>query len=97
EVSEGCDAVIWFDRDGLRVEKFPSILGTEATAGDPTHLGFMPDGKAMTGDGKGVVHLWDPSTRQEIRRIAVPGEPLRGYAPDGRWGIFGGGSDPVRI
>jgi WD40 repeat protein len=55
--------------------------------GGPTGLAFSPDGKLLaSGNGSGIVRLWDTGSGKEVRLMKAPvagGGPLA-YAPDGK-------------
>jgi len=96
-VSEGGDHIIWFDREGLRVERIPQFLGGAEDGHVVKHVSFTSEGHAISGDEQGNFRVWNPVTQEEIRRFSVPAQPLRHFTRDGQWAVFGGGSDPVRI
>lgn len=97
EVSPGGDRVIWFDRDGLRVERVPELLGGKEAGHDIKTASFTIDGKAVTADDEGRVRVWDPATQKEVRGYQVPGRKAQFFARQGRWVLYGQGSDAVQV
>ena len=97
EVSEGGDRVIWFDRDGLRVERIPEILGGPEEGHVVRAVSFTAEGQAVTADNAGQIRFWDPATQKEVRRLSVDGGEVNLFTVDGRWVVYGGGSRPVRV
>jgi RNA polymerase sigma factor (sigma-70 family) len=53
---------------------------------------FSPDGRTLASGGPdGVIHLWDPATGEEVRRMGGPGRVLAlAFAPDGQRLVSGG-------
>jgi WD40 repeat protein len=97
EVSEAGDIAIWIERGGIRLERIPLVLGGEAEGHFVRNIGFTAEGHAITGDDKGMVRIWNPSTQEEFRRFEVPLRQLRFFSLDGKWAVFGGGKDPVHV
>jgi WD40 repeat protein len=63
-------------------------------------LNYSPDGKLLaSGDGQGMLRLWDPTTRQLVASAASPnGVPLAlHFAPNGRRLASGGFRHGVRV
>lgn len=97
EISESADRVIWIDADGLRVERIPRPLGGEAEEHVVVNAVFTAEGQALTVDKRGAVRVWDPAAQKEVRRFQVPSASFRNFAHNGRWAIYGGGTEPVRV
>jgi WD40 repeat protein len=97
EVSEGGDAAVWIDKGGIRLERMPLLLGGEEDGHIARSVSFTSEGRAISGDEQGMIRVWDPSSQKEVRRYSVPLHHLKFFSPDGKWAVFGGGADPVRI
>jgi WD40 repeat protein len=97
EISEAADAVVWVGQDGLRIDRMPMILGERVDGPQIVCAGFSPEGHVLTGDSKGLIHVWDTSTGKELRRIQGPASSVRSFAGKGRWALFGEWIDRVQI
>jgi WD40 repeat protein len=97
DVSPGGDRVLWFDRDGLRLERIPELLGGRDAGHVVTTSLFTIDGKAVTADDEGRVRVWDPATQKELRGYQVPGRNVKFFARQGRWVLYGEGPNAVQI
>ncbi len=96
-VSAGGDRVIWFDRDGLRLERIPEVLGGKEAGHVVRTSLFTIDGKAVTADDEGRVRVWDPATQKELRGYQVPGRSVRFFPRRGRWVLYGEGPNAVQV
>jgi WD40 repeat protein len=97
ELSEAADVAIWSEKGGIRLERIPEILAGEKAGHLARSVAFMADGRVLTGNSQGELRFWDPATQKELRRIAVPPRPVRGFSEDGTLAIFGGGEEAIQL
>jgi WD40 repeat protein len=97
QVAEACNAVIWFDRGGLRVERIPELLAGKEAGHVVQHASFASDGRVITVGDDGGIRLWDPATQTEVSRHAAAVAPLTFHSCDGKRVVYGSGSEPILI
>jgi WD40 repeat protein len=96
-ISERGDVVLWIERGGIRLERIPRRLAGPKEDHVAEDVRFTTDGKVVTVDDRGGIRLWDPRSQKELRRDSMDLRPLRALSGDGKWAIFGGGSEPLGI
>jgi RNA polymerase sigma factor (sigma-70 family) len=87
---------LWDVATGRRIRE---LRGHESGLQGVVSIAFSPDGKTLAAAGMTTLHLWDPSTGKELRRIDEKVGPLLAvaFSPDGKTLVSTGGNGRIRL